>query len=85
MKIMMQQIRELVDECGLNISQLKSECVIINGRKNETVEEIGNIKVVASIKYLGIIMTNKQNYLKKHTERKVNIGRKMINMAFIIA
>ena len=84
MEIMMQQIRELVDECGLNISQLKSECLIINGRKDEVVEEVDNIKVVTSIKYLGIIVTNKRNYFKKHMERNVNIARKMSNMAFSI-
>ena len=54
-------IRTVVGKCGLLISEVKSECLIIN-RKGDCQEKIANIKVVNTIKYLAVYMTDSRNY-----------------------
>ena len=58
----MELLTQKVEECGLQISKIKSECMIINRKKEQ--EMISGMKVVEQVKYLGIIVTDKKNYLR---------------------
>ena len=56
MEDMMSQLRELVKESGLEISKLKSKCLILNrdNRNLQNQSKLAEIEVVDTIKYLGI-------------------------------
>ena len=83
MEKMMTLMRTVVGKCGLLISEVKSECLIIN-RKGNWQEKIGNVKVVNSIKYLGVHVTDSRNYFKNHKVKKTDLARKMCNMTFSV-
>ena len=82
MEDMMSQLREIVKESGLEISKLKSKCLILNrdNRNLQNQSKLAKIEVVDTVKYLGIELTEGRNYLSEHKKRKINMARKIANM-----
>ena len=85
MEAMIEIITHSANECSLQISRSKSECLILNRKKHlATPEKIGEIKVVEQIKYLGILITNKREYFKQHREVKLLKARRFASMAYSV-
>ena len=80
---MISLVMEASAECGLNINVQKSQCMIIN-KKAPKPEKINDIEIVQEIKYLGIRITESRKYMKKYKETKLQLARKMSNVALSV-
>ena len=69
---------EIAKECGLKLNKEKSSILVFNSNSNT--ESIENIKVTDQIKYLGVIITNKRNFLLEQKKRIVQEANKYANI-----
>ena len=78
-------IRKLIQigqKYGLDINKEKINIIIYN--KKEKPEEIEGIKVVETIKYLGIKLDDKRNMFKTHKEKMINKANRLANLTYSI-
>ena len=71
------------EECGLQINKDKCGILIYNLKENRPVE-VGGIKVVSKIKYLGVTVTDDRDCFKEHKEECVLKAMKMVNNLYAI-
>ena len=81
---MVQVVVRIAGEQGLSINRSKSEVLIFNNRNESMVWEIQGIKVVDSIKYLGVVVEGKRDCFRKHKKEKLKLANKMANMAYSV-
>lgn len=73
---------EVGQRCGLDINKDKSNIIIYN--KKEKPEEIEGIRVVETIKYLGIKIDDKRNMFKSHKTEMNNKANRLANLTYAI-
>ena len=74
---------ETAEVCGLKIN--KSKCgILIFNYKNERPTEINKIKVVKSLKYLGVVITDKRKCFKQHIEESISKARGMVSHLYAV-
>ena len=82
---MMNVLREVALECGLEINNGKSQCVVYCGRRNwEKFGHIDGIRVTNQMKYLGTVVNDGRGYFRLHRKNKIQLGEKMSNMAYSV-
>lgn len=77
MKAILEFLKEITKEYGLEINMNKSEIIIYNMKAELKPTEITNIKVKDSIKYLGVEIIDKYNCFKKFKEEQINKARRL--------
>jgi hypothetical protein len=80
---MIQLLQRVSSEVGLEINQTKCQVIIMNS-KNEHPENIQNIEVVTSIKYLGVQIGNGKRYYTQHKKGKLEEARRMSRMTYSV-
>ena len=70
------------NECGLDINKKKSNIIIYNMK--EAPNNIENIQVTNSIKYLGIIVENTRNMFKTQKNNMIEKAQKMANVTYSV-
>ena len=65
-------------KCGLEINNLKSEVIVFNQKEN--FNEIQNISVSESFKYLGVLINNKKDCFSLQKELIINKAQKLANL-----
>ena len=73
---------EIGKKCGLDINKDKSSILIYNMK--EKLEEIGGIKVVDNIKYLGLKIDDKRNMFKTQKSEMIAKAQNLANLTYSI-
>ena len=77
-KTLIKELHDISTKCGLEINKLKSHILIFN--KKQELDQIENIEVVDSIKYLGVkICANKDCFLQQK-EEMINKANRLANL-----
>ena len=77
-----EEIQKVAKEFGLEINKNKSNIMIFN-TKNK-VEEIGGIKVVSNMKYLGITICDGKDMYRIHKENKIELAERLANITYSV-
>lgn len=80
--VLIRTLEEAASEIGLHINRSKCNIIIFN-MKNKP-KEIENIKVVSTIKYLGVTINDDNNCFKLFKSEKIKFGQKMCNLAYSV-
>ena len=75
-------IQAIAIKYGLEINKSKSNIMIFNTKNR--IEEIGGIKVVNSMKYLGITICDGKDMFQKHKENKIILAEKLANITYSV-
>ena len=76
------KVIEIGQKCGLDINKEKSNIIIYNMK--EKPEVIEGIKVVSTIKYLGIKLDDKRNMFKTYKTEMMNKASKLANLTYSV-
>ena len=77
-----EEIQKIAMNYGLEINKSKSNIMIFN--TNHRDEELAGIKVVNSMKYLGITICDGKDMYRKHKENKILLAEKLANVTFSV-
>ena len=72
------KLHEVAGKCGLKVNELKSNILVYN--KKEEFEEIENIEVTDSVKYLGVKICNKKDCFSDQKNEIINTANKLSNV-----
>ena len=75
-------VTEVALACGLEINKAKSNILIFNAINPPN--EIQEIKVVSSIKYLGVHINNKRNYFRTHKDENLKKAKQLANTIYSV-
>ena len=75
---MITKLNNIASECGLEVNELKSHVLVFN--KKENFDKIANIKIVESLKYLGVTINNQSDCFATHKENLINKAQKLANL-----
>ena len=82
LKKIVEKLEEIGEICGLKINKSKSNHIININSQN--IESINNIKVVNSIKYLGITINEGRNCFKDQKKEKIMSAKQYANMMMTV-
>ena len=68
-------------QCGLELNREKCKIITFN---NKDTEEVGGIKIVQELKYLGVTIENKRRWYGKHIADNMNKGTRLANYMYSI-
>ena len=74
---------EVSRECGLSLNREKSQVLIYNSREPKP-EYMGEIGVVDSIRYLGILVECRRDCFRAFKQERILLAEKMANVAFSV-
>ena len=76
------QLQKIAKEYGLEINKSKSNVMIFNAK--DKIEEIGGIKVVNNMKYLGVTISDGRDMFKMHKDNKLKLSEKLVNITYSV-
>ena len=75
---LIQKLKEIGHECGLEINNNKSSIYMTKNQEN--IKEISNIQVVKEFKYLGVTINQGKDIFKNHKIKKIRKSKQLSNM-----
>ena len=76
------QMQRIASEYGLKINRDKSNAMIFNTKQK--MDQVGGIKVVEEMKYLGITINNGRDIFKNHKENKIKLAETLSNITYSV-
>ena len=80
---MLGRMEEISGRYGLSINKDKSYSMVFNGSE-ETDLDLGDVRVVNKIRYLGVDINNGRDCFKMQKMEKVNLARRMVNVVYSV-